>query len=43
MVLETDRVIIKTFNALVATFIHPVRLHIATFLNDDDEAATRME
>ena len=32
MILETDRVIIKTFNAVVASCIFPIREKIAAFL-----------
>ena len=35
-ILETDRVIIKTFNALIANFIYPVRGKIQAFLQVED-------
>ena len=36
MILETDRVIIKTFNALIANFIYPVRGKIQAYLQVED-------
>ena len=35
MILETERVIIKTFNALVANFLYPNRSKIEVFLQED--------
>ena len=43
MILETDRIIIKTFNALVVSFIHQNRDHISDYLQPEDEGGLESE
>ena len=37
MIMETERVLIKTFNALIANFIHPVKGKITAYLQAEVE------
>ena len=43
LILETDRVMIKTFNALIANCIFPFREKFASFLQPDTNIANKLD